>query len=422
MKDNIFDLIVVGGGASGLMAAISAARLGAQTAILDHHTTAGKKLLATGNGKCNFTNQMQGSDCYRCDDPAFVLQVLEQYPVNSVLDFFDELGVPSKDRQGYYYPRNGQASSIRDALLAETKRLHIPIFLEVGIRNIQKVDSCFVIQTKEGDYTAKTCIFAAGGKASPKTGSDGSGFIYAKKLGHTINEPLPALVPLICEEPWLKQTAGVRCDASVSLFVDDVFAAKDCGEVQMTDYGISGIPVFQISRFASVALNAGQNVTAVLDFLPEFTTEKLEQKISKYVASADGEKTFEELIGGLVNKKIAGFICQELSLDKTTISQIPVKKSQRIITRIVKRLKETRLSVVKTKGFDQAQVTCGGIRVSEVEPTNLQSKLVSGLFFAGEILDVDGICGGYNLQWAWSSGYVAGSHAVKYMKTEQVHE
>jgi hypothetical protein len=159
-----------------------------------------------------------------------------------------------------------------------------------------------------------------------------------------------------------------------------------------------------------------------LDFLPEFTTEKLEQKISKYVASADGEKTFEELIGGLVNKKIAGFICQELSLDKTTISQIPVKKSQRIITRIVKRLKETRLSVVKTKGFDQAQVTCGGIRVSEVEPTNLQSKLVSGLFFAGEILDVDGICGGYNLQWAWSSGYVAGSHAVKYMKTEQVHE
>ncbi len=425
MKKSNFELIVVGGGASGLMAAISAARLGTDVAILDHHAVSGKKLLATGNGKCNFTNQMQGSGCYRCDDPAFVLQVLEQFSVSDTLRFFEKSGVPARERQGYYYPRSGQASAVRDALIMEIRRLKIPVYNEIGIRDIQKKKKQFVFDTKSGDFTAPACILAAGGKASPKTGSDGSGYIYAKNLGHTIHKPLPALVPLVSGESWLRETAGVRCDASVALLVNGEQAAADTGEVQMTDYGISGIPVFQVSRYASAALEKGCKVAAVLDFVPEYSKTDLKKLLSDWLMSSGIEKSWEELLSGLVNRKISAMICRKLKLPQTAAAKQPQKQRQNQTEQVVGQLKQTQVSITKTKSFEQAQATCGGISVNEIYPNDLQSKLVPGLFFAGEIIDVDGICGGYNLQWAWSSGYVAGTKASKYVqtfiKTEKSH-
>lgn len=412
MKENSFDIIVVGGGASGLMAAISAARIGVRVAILDHHAISGKKLLATGNGKCNFTNQMQGSSCYRCNDPVFVLQVLNQFSVKETLHFFENLGMLSKARQGYYYPRSGQASAVRNALLAEIKRLNVEIYNEIGIRNILRQKDRFLLQTKSGDFTARTCILAAGGKASPKTGSDGSGYIYAEKLGHTIHKPLPALVPLVSDSLWLKETAGVRCDARVTLLVNGNVAAADTGEVQLTDYGISGIPVFQVSRYASVALENKCSVTAVLDFLPELSEGEIRRILIAGLSFSSVEKNWEELLSGFVNQKISAMVCQKLKFPQMTVTLQPQKVWNRQLEQAIRALKGTSVSIVKTKNFDQAQVTCGGISVEEICPDDLQSKLVPGLFFAGEIIDVDGICGGYNLQWAWSSGYVAGVHAA----------
>lgn len=413
MIENSFDLIVVGGGASGLMASISAARARARAAVLDHHAVSGKKLLATGNGKCNFTNKMQGSDCYRCDDPAFVLQVLNQFSVDDTLRFFQNLGLISRERQGYYYPRSGQASAVRDALLSEAKRLNVKIYNEIGIRNIRRQKDRFLLQTKSGDFIARTCILATGGKASPKTGSDGSGYIYAEKLGHTIHKPLPALVPLISDASWFKETAGVRCDASVTLLIDGNEVSSDTGEVQLTDYGISGIPAFQVSRYASVALNEKRSVTAVLDFLPELSEEEIQSIFVNCMSSSGMGKNWEELLSGLVNKKISTMICRKLRLpQKAAVSQSRKVRLHQM-GQIIRELKGTSVSIIGTKTFDQAQVTCGGIPVEEICPEDLQSRLVPGLFFAGEVIDVDGICGGYNLQWAWSSGYVAGVHAAR---------
>ncbi len=416
MKENNFDLIVVGGGASGIMAAISAARTGVRVAVLDHHAVSGKKLLATGNGKCNFTNQMQGSSCYRCDDPAFVLQVLNQFPLEKTLHFFRDLGLVPRERQGYYYPRSGQAAAVRNALLSEIKRLNVKIYNEIGIRNICRQRDHFLLETKSGDFTARTCILAAGGKASPKTGSDGSGYIYVEKLGHTIHKPLPALVPLISDAAWLKETAGVRCDAAVVLLVDGQAVASDAGEVQMTDYGISGIPVFQVSRYASLALDRKESVTAVLDFLPELSAEEIRSIFVNCMSSSGTGKNWEELLSGMVNQKISAMLCGRLNLPQKTVVSQPKKVRQYQTEQIIRELKGTTVPIIGTKTFDQAQVTCGGIPVEEICPKDLQSRLVPGLFFAGEIIDVDGICGGYNLQWAWSSGYVAGVHAARTLR------
>ena len=419
MKNRRFDLIVVGGGASGLMAAITAARKNVRVLILDHHTAPAKKLLATGNGKCNFTNIMQGSSCYRCDDPAFVLQTLEQFDAARTIAFFEELGVLARQRQGYYYPRSNQASAIRNALLAEAERLKIQIINEIGIRLIQREADGFLLNTKDGDYVSKACILAAGGKASPKTGSDGSGYLYAQKLGHSIVSPLPALVPLVAEASWLKETAGVRCDASVTLFVDQKPVASDSGEIQMTDYGISGIPVFQVSRYASAALAQKKRVEAKLDFLPEREKDALISFLAQRLAVSGMQQNWESLLSGFVNQKISAMICSRLKLPESPVVLQPAKTVQRQMQQISNMLKGTCLTITKTKSFEQAQVTCGGISIREIHAGTMESKRVPGLYFAGEIIDVDGICGGYNLQWAWASGFAAGTHAADQIKNRE---
>ena len=417
MRQKEYDVIVVGGGAAGLIAAIQAAMKGARTAILDHHETSGKKILATGNGKCNFTNLMQGESFYRCDTPAFVLHILEQFSETDTISFFREAGVLTKERQGYCYPRTGQAVTIRNALMRQVESLGIDLYNEIGIRGITKEKDQFVLDTKSGEFTSCSCVLATGGMAAPKTGSDGSGYIYAKSLGHNVHTPVPALTALLAEKSWLKQTAGVRADASVTLFIDGTKAAEDTGEVQMTDYGISDIPVFQVSRYASLALENGQRVEAVLDFAPEYTAEELHVFLKQQAAVATENENWKELLSGIVNEKIAGMLCAQKHLGERSVCSVGESKRRQLLKELVRLIKETRLPVTGTKGFAFAQVTCGGIPTDELTG-QMESLKVAGLFFAGEIVDVDAICGGYNLQWAWSSGVVAGRNAALFSLRE----
>ena len=246
----MYDVIVIGGGAAGMMAAIAAAREKASVLILEHMELCGKKILSTGNGRCNYTNKMQGIEYYRGDDPAFVLPALELFGCEQTIRFFQSIGIEPKEKNGYVYPRSMQAASVREALLLELRRQRVKIELGCGIRQILPKKGSYEICTKNGNFHAKTCILATGGKAAKHTGSDGSGFLYLEPLSHHVIDLVPALTGLQAKPPFPKNLAGIRAEAEVKLFVENAQIASDFGEVQMTAEGISGIPVFQVGQLA----------------------------------------------------------------------------------------------------------------------------------------------------------------------------
>ena len=397
-------IIIIGAGASGLAAGITAAREGASVTIMEHTARPGKKLLSTGNGKCNITNLQFPKDAYRGNQPDFVFPALHTVTVSQTMDFFRELGIVLTERNGYVYPNSGQASTVLEAMLFELEHLGVRIMTECPVKEIKKD---LTVITDHGKQRGDRIILAAGSMAAPKTGSDGSGYSLARKLGHHIIEPLPALVQLRCKEKWYKQAAGVRTDALVTLKIDGKAAASDRGELQITDYGISGIPVFQISRYAARALNEGRKAEAQLDFLPELSLTELE-KLLLTRHRQFGYRPAEEFLHGVLNSKLAKILLKEAAIGRESwVKEITEKE----IKNLVHCIKELKTIIVSTNTFDQAQVCSGGVDTREVDPVTMESKLIRGLYFSGEILDVDGICGGYNLQWAWSSGITAGSHA-----------
>ncbi|MCI5493030.1 MAG: NAD(P)/FAD-dependent oxidoreductase [Lachnospiraceae bacterium] len=409
-----YDIAVVGGGAAGMMAAIVAAENGADVVILEHMDTIGKKILMTGNGKCNYTNRKQGIEWYYGDNPAFVLPVFEQFGFDKTIDFMRKLGIWPKEKNGYFYPASEQAAAVLEVLQMELRRLNVKICCNIGIRKIIPDEDGFTFETKTENYRSRKCLIATGGKAAKKTGSDGSGFLYLEALGHHIIDVVPALVALQAEQSYFKDIAGIRADAMVRLYVDGTVKTEESGEVQLTDYGISGIPVFQLSRIAAKALLNGQKVTAGIDFARELTFHELEVVLKMRCRS--GKKTAEEFLVGMYPKKLIPVLLSLAEIEPLTLAdQIPDAK----ITALAEVIKEFPVTVTGTKKFDYAQTTAGGVDTSEINNESLESKLVPGLYFAGEVIDIDGKCGGYNLQWAWSSGYVAGLHAAMALSGEE---
>ncbi len=396
-------IYIIGGGASGLFAAIWAARRNRKVTVIEHKDKPGKKILATGNGKCNYTNLVQEGDCYRSDNPAFAPEVLKNFDVKKTIDFFQEIGIYPHERNGYLYPNSGQASSVLEVLLLEAERLHVKI--ECGI-HVNSINRNLTIFTDRGQFQADKVLLAGGGMANPALGSDGSSFQLASALGHRIIRPLPALVQLRAKEKYFKTLSGVRTEAEVSLYTGGRFLAKEKGEILFADYGISGIPVMQVSRYAAKALSEGKEAILVLDFFPALSKEEIKNILTGRL-NRNPKETIEEAFIGFMNKKLAYAALRETKIDVSlTLAQL--KEEQ--LEKLALRLKEWKIFITETNPFEQAQVTAGGVDTLQINPSTMESKLVKGLFFAGEIVDVDGTCGGYNLQWAWSSGYVAGNH------------
>ena len=403
------EIIVVGGGASGMMAAIQAARRGAFVTILEHMEAPCKKLLATGNGKCNYTNKAQGLDKYYGENPAFVLPVLEQFDVSNTLDFFQSCGVYPKDKNGYIYPYSEQAASVKQILLMEAARLKIKIICNCGIRSIKKEKNRFIFNTKDGIYSSDCCILATGGKTLRASGSDGSGFLYLDNFRHHIIDVVPGLVGLQGKQAFFKDIAGIRAGISLKLYIDNQEKAAEKGELQLTNYGISGIVVFQISRIANRALAEHKNVHVKLNFLPEFSKEETKKVLSACMYETTDNRSCEQALIGLFPNKLIPVLLQEAKINAQAESK---KLSALELDQLTRQIRQFRVDITGWNNFDTAQVTAGGVDTNEIDNYSLESKLESGLYFAGEMIDIDGICGGYNLQWAWSSGYVAGLHAA----------
>lgn len=399
-----YDVIVVGGGAAGLMAAIHAARHGNTTAVIEHKERLGKKILATGNGKCNYTNLYQEMECYRGGNPKLAMDIVSQFDYHKTIAFFQSIGIYPKVRNGYVYPYSEQAASVSDVLIMECEQLKVKSFLSENVTQVRKVKGEFLITTNTTQYQTRNVILATGGCASPKQGSDGSGYLIAKALGHHIITPFPALVQLKTKEKYGKLISGVRCEAKGRLLSENQEIVSESGEYLFTDYGISGIPILQMSRYAVELVEKRKEVILILDFFPGLSNQELFAMLKERIKH-NPYKTIEKSMVGLLNHKLIYLILRE---GKFYLEQTCTLIKEKEIHYLVKMLKKFTLTINGSNGFDQAQVSAGGVDLSEVNPNTLESKLVKGLFFAGEILDVDGTCGGYNLQWAWSSGYLAG--------------
>lgn len=402
-------IVIIGGGAAGMFAALIAAKAGNKVVVLEHTERVGKKLLATGNGKCNFTNLNIEPGDYRGNHPTFVNPILNKCPVSKTIEIFEDLGLVWKQINGLVYPYSGQASTILDLLRKELIQLKVEIQTEVKIRDIVCVKDReqIKIETSIGVIKADSVILACGSKAHPKTGSDGSGYELAVNLGHRLIKPLPSLVQLKAKGNYFKEIAGVRSECELRLYIEEkeekkIMAAYDKGEVQFTDYGISGIPTFQISRYAVRALEDKKKAVVVCDFIPIIKEEELFHYFIKKIHRQDN-LALEEMLFGILNKKLNYALLKAMGY---SISLPANELSQKQMMKICRQLKNWEISISGYQSFEQGQICQGGIDTNELTE-NMESIKHKGIFFAGEIVDIDGPCGGYNLQWAWSSGYVA---------------
>ncbi len=396
-------VVIIGGGASGLTAAITAARNGKDVTIIEKNNKCGKKLLITGNGKCNFWNQDQNINHYHSSTPDILKNFITKERQNTVLNFFDSLGLVPKIKNGYYYPFSNQASSIQNILLQECQKLNIQIINDVNVEEIIKKD-CFIINPNKENIKTKNIILATGSKAAPKTGSDGSGYDLAKKLGHSIIHPLPSLVQLKGNETYFKNWSGIRCDVIANLYIDNTFAKKELGEIQLTDYGVSGICIFNLSSKAAIALNNHQKVTLKINFMP--FTQNPKQYLKTLNQNAY-KKTISELLEGFLHYKLIDIILKKANIKRN----IPLNTlSENELNNLIKTLTEFELKINMTHTLDHAQVCSGGVPLTEINSQTLESLKTKNLYFTGEIIDIDGDCGGYNLGWAWMSGIIAGKN------------
>ncbi|MDR1630726.1 MAG: aminoacetone oxidase family FAD-binding enzyme [Oscillospiraceae bacterium] len=412
MKGRSFDIAIIGAGASGLCAAVAAARCFAREgrsssgiALLEALPRVGKKLLATGNGRCNLTNSKITEDCY-FENGAFALNVMRAADHEAVLAFFSSLGLRTKeDECGRVYPQSNQAASVLDALRFAVEKHGVCVLTETKALSLKTHGNGFFINDS---LFAKRVIVAAGGQSARQFGSDGSGFALLRELGVRLRPPFPALTGLLLGKPYPRALKGVRAECEARVCLGERVLAQDTGEVQFNENGVSGIPVMQISRFAS--MYAGdKSLVLQIDRLPGMAAGELQA----YLQARAREYPFlaaEDLMSGLMPKRLASVCVKEAGLSpSSSVSAL----QQADLERIAACVKGQTYTIEKTAGFDASQVTAGGVDTSEFCPQTLEIKKIKGLYCCGEVVNVDGLCGGFNLQWAWSSGLVSGTAAAQ---------
>lgn len=400
---------VIGAGASGLMAAITAAKSGAKVTLIEKKDRIGKKILATGNGKCNFTNISIKATDYSSQNAEVYNDYISQFDQNESISFFEDAGMLIKDKNGYCYPRSEQASTVLEILRQKVKELGVEILLETYPVDIKRKKKNFeILLNTERKIFFDKIILTCGSKAGEKVKDEFTGYTYAKALGHTLVPVVPALVQVKAAGKEFKSVAGVRCDAKIDLYIKDRFVTSEVGELQLTDYGISGIPVFQLSRFVSYAVYEKKPVSACIDFLPEYDLKKWLEIARKKWNSFHMEASAEDFLQGFLNKKLNLMFLKLHNISaETPLNKLTFEK----IKKVLLNMKEWKIQITGTNPYENAQVCAGGVSMEEIT-LQMESRLVPGLYFAGELLDVDGRCGGYNLQWAWTSGYLSGKYAA----------
>ncbi len=406
-----YDTIIIGSGPAGMTAAISFRKSNSENTIciLEHNDRPGKKILSTGNGKCNLTNMDMKPDYYHSDSGNDYYKVIENFPPQKVREFFMSMGMLTKEKKGYVYPNSEQASAVLDTLRYELERLKIRVYTEIHISKITH-NSRFIIRTDKESFECSRLILACGSKCATKTGSDGSGYTLAKGFGHSIVNVIPALTQLRCNGSYFKEVSGVRCEAALQVICDNRIIASDTGELQLTDYGISGIPTFQISRFVKRLLDENKKPVIHINFMPSSDIKSIKKMLLAF-GQHNQKLDMYSVMAGIFNKKLANVLLKEAGIKPSMLFNDCDLQS---IDRLCVNITDFKVYPTDTNGFENAQVCAGGIALSEIDMNTMESLKCRNLFFAGEIMDVEGKCGGYNLTWAFASGYLAG-------KTGKIH-
>lgn len=404
-----YKLAIIGGGAAGMMAAISASRMlpGKEIVLIEKNPVLGRKISATGNGRCNFSNRFCRWEDYNGQGSMHVRRSFDLLDPSGTVRLFEKLGMLAREEnEGRIYPYTEQAATVVEALKEEIGSCGVDVHLDAEVSGIEKQGEKFSILVRDRQAIRATrLIIATGGKAGLKFGSTGDGYGFAKAFGHTLKQPLPGLVQILTDDRFSKDSKGVRAKGAVSLRRGNEIIAREKGEIQFTVDGVSGICVFDLSRYLR------ENTAGLLlqiDLFPDHSKEEVLNFLKDKRNNIPGRRA-ESLLKGIINDKLVPLYMQ--------ISGLQARKTMGLVDdlqleQLAGLLKCREVGVKATKGWVEAQVTLGGVNSSEIREDNLESKLVPGLFFAGEVLDVDGKCGGWNLQWAWSSGWTAGFYAA----------
>lgn len=395
-------IVIIGGGISGIITSINAKSDNNEVIILERNKEPLKKILLTGNGRCNYYNDNQSIDNYHSTNKEVLEQILTIENINKVLDFYNKLGIIPKIKNGYYYPRSNQAVTIKNALLEKVKEKNIKIITDAYVNEIKKEKDKFIIKYNDEEIICDKVVISTGSSSYPKTGSDGNGYSLLEKY-HTIIKPLPALVPLIVKNKELKQLSGVRCDAILELFEDDQYISKEEGELQITDDGISGICTFNLSSKISRGLEDGKKEVIKINFVPFITT-----LISPWLddfSKNHQDKNISSLLEGFLNTKIVKIILKVSNINESKYYK-DLSSEEKI--KLINTLRHYKVEIIGTKGFDSSQTVSGGVSLDEINPKTLESKKCKNLYITGELLDIDGICGGYNITVASLTAILVG--------------
>ena len=396
-------VLVIGGGAAGMMAALTAAENGHAVTLLERQGRVGRKLMATGNGRCNLTNHHVSPAHYHGETPDFCRHALAAFDVGSTLLYFAGLGLlTTAEDSGRVYPFSNMAGSVLDVLRFALENSGIDLRTGCVVTGIKKEGNTFLVRTESGEeFTADRVILAAGGAAGGKVGGVMDGYQLAKGLGHHRTALYPSLVQIRTDPTYPRALKGVKAEAAVTIRRGGEVLARNRGEVLFTEYGVSGPVIFDISRTAATG---GDGLTVTLDLFPDWAPREALDWLRQRRQSA-GDREAGTLLTGALHSRLGQMVCKAAGFTNQRAADL----SDGDLRRIAAQAKGFALPITGVCGFDQAQVTAGGLRCGEFDPRTMESRLVPGFYACGEVLDIDGDCGGYNLQWAWSSGHAAGA-------------